>query len=160
MNWEAIEAVGQAVSALALVVVIVQLRMSAAESLRSIRESRWDDLRQARMQQAQSEWLNYVVAKATRTYGEPPPYEAELVRRGLTEGEACAFNAWMHSWWFSDTQNIAQIDKLTKGERATFDAIMRSQYRSGLRSHYVEMNRELLNSDAVRYIENLMGQSA
>jgi hypothetical protein len=153
-----IGAIGQAVSALALVVVIVQLRMSAVESLRSIRTSRWDDLRQGRMQQAQSEWLNGVVVKAMRAYGAQSPYEVELVRRGLTEEEACAFNAWMHSWWFSDTQNIELIDKLTNAERATFDAIIRGQFRSGFRSHYLEMNRDILNPDTVRYIENLMAQ--
>jgi hypothetical protein len=44
MIWEAIGAIGQAI-ALAMVVVIVQVRLNAAETLRSIRHARMDDER-------------------------------------------------------------------------------------------------------------------
>jgi hypothetical protein len=40
MNWDAIGAIGQAISALALAVVIVQLRYARADSRRAISEGR------------------------------------------------------------------------------------------------------------------------
>jgi hypothetical protein len=58
MNWDAIGAIGRAISALALVVVIVQVRLSAAETLRFIRQSRMDDERRTLSENAQSEWLS------------------------------------------------------------------------------------------------------
>jgi hypothetical protein len=158
MNWEAIGAIGQAISALALVVVIVQVRLSTAETLRSIRQDRADDLRRTLASHAESEWLNRVVAKGLQAYGVGVPFHAELVQRGLTPEEASAFDAWTMSWWLSDAQYIAHIDKLTKGERASFDAMMRVQYTVGMRSKFLEINRQVLNPDAVRYIDNLLAQ--
>ena len=57
MNWDAIGAIGQAVSALALVIVIVQVRHPRAEARRSVRHSRLDAARQLVTQLVESEQL-------------------------------------------------------------------------------------------------------
>jgi hypothetical protein len=158
VNWEAIGAIGQAVSASALVVVIVQVRLSSAEALRSLRETRIADHRRGLMDHAQSEWLSRVVWKGHQAYGLELPYQVELMKRGLAPEEALAFGAWMQSWWVFDSQQIAHIGQLSKGERAAFDATMRAMYQSKWKSDFFEMNRSLLSPDAVRYIDYLLGQ--
>jgi len=97
MDWEAVGAVGQAISALALVVVIVQVRLSTAETLRSIRQGRIDDERRTLSENARSEWLSGVVIKGMTAWGGQPPSEVmELTRDGgLTHEEAWAFGQWM-----------------------------------------------------------------
>ena len=157
MNWDAIGAIGQAVSALALIVVIVQVRLSTSETLRSIRADHSDDLRRTLMDQAHSEFLCRVLAKGSRAYDDQMlPFAKELIERGLAPEEASAFDAWCHSWFIADTQHITHIDKLTKAERQKFDFILRQAHRSGARARYLELNREMMNADAVRYIDNLL----
>jgi hypothetical protein len=158
VNWEAIGAIGQAISALALVIVIVQVRLSTAETLRSIRQDRTADERRTLSENAQSEWLSRVVVKGMKAYEGRVPNVSELVERGLTEEEAWAFGTYMYSWWLFDTQNIAHIDKLSKGERVRFDALMRIQYQGEAKRRFFEQARPILNPDAVRYIDNLLGQ--
>jgi hypothetical protein len=112
------------------------------------------------MDQAQSEFLNRILVKGFRAFGEEmrPPFHKELVERGLTAEEAAAFDAWLHSWFIADTQHITQIDKLTTAEHHTFDFILRVGHQDGASARYLEANREVLNPEAVRYIDNLLAQ--
>ena len=159
MNWEAIGAIGEAISALAFIGVIVQVRLSTSETLRSIREDRSVDARRTLMDTAQSEWLNRVVAKGFAAFNDQKlPFVKELIDRGLAPEEAGAFDSWCHSWFIADTENILQIDKLAPAERRRIDYILREGHRSGARRQYLEMTREALNADAVRYIDNLLAQ--
>ena len=159
MNWDAVGAIGQAISALALVVVIVQVRLSTTETLRSIRQSRTDDERRTQSDDARSEWLCHVLAKGMKAYGIQLPYQVELMERGLTAEEAVSFNNYLSSWWLSDQQNITHIDMLSKEDRAAFDARMLAMYRSSeVRSRFLEFNRPILNPQAVRYIDDLLAQ--
>ena len=160
MNWDAIGAVGQAISALALVVVIVQVRLNAAETLRSIRQDRRDDERRSLLENAQSPWLASVITKVDKAFDRVvPPAFAELMERGLTAEEVSTFITYVHSWWLFDEQQIEHIDKLTSGERARFDAVMRIQYQTiGWKRWFLEQGRSMLNADAVRYIDNLLAQ--
>ena len=159
MNWDAIGAIGEAVSALALVVVFVQIRLSTAETLRSVRQNRTNDEQWMLSEHAQSEWVNRVVAKGMKAYGVELPFIAELMERGLTADEAWSFLTWTQTFWLSDQQNITHIDMLSKAGRAAFDARMRALYQANspyLR--FLEMHRPILNQDAVRYIDNLLAQ--
>jgi hypothetical protein len=159
MNWDAIGAIGQALSALALVVVIVQVRLSTAETLRSIRQNRTNDEQQTISDQAQSEWLCHVLAKGMDAYGVQLPFIAELMDKGLTHPEAWAFVHWAQSWWLSDQQNITHVDMLSKAERAAFDSRLRAMYQANSpRLRFLEMTRPILNQEAVRYVDTLLAQ--
>jgi hypothetical protein len=159
VNWDAIGAIGQAISALALVVVIVQVRLTTAETLRSIRQNRKEDERRTLSENAQSEWLCRVITKGAIAFDTHVPQQDNLMERGFTAEEALAFGFWMHSWWLFDEQQIEHIDKLTTAERARFDALMRAQYQGdGAKRWFLEQSRPILNVDAVRYIDSLLAQ--
>jgi len=64
MNWEAIGAIGQAVSALALIVVIVQVRHARAETRRSMSQGRAAAVRELCMHRSGNEHLNTANRKA------------------------------------------------------------------------------------------------
>jgi hypothetical protein len=77
------------VSALALVIVIVQECMSTSETLRSIRADHSDDLRRTLMDHAHSEFLSRVLAKWFRAYDDQMlPFAKELIERRLAPEEA------------------------------------------------------------------------
>ena len=159
MNWDAIGAIGQAISALALVVVIVQVRLSTAETLRSVRQTRTDGEHRMLMDTAESQWLNHVIAKAMKAYDVQIPFVAELTESGFTAEEAFSFFTWANSVWLSDQQNITHIDMLSEGERVAFDLRMRVQYQpNSPRRRWFEFSRPTLNQDAVRYLDNLLAQ--
>jgi hypothetical protein len=71
-----------------------------------------------------------------------------------------AFDAWCHSWSIADTQHMTRIDKLSKAERHIVDYILRAAHLGGARARFLETNREVLNPDAIRYIDNLLAHRA
>jgi len=57
-----------------------------------------------------------------------------------------------------DTQIIAHIDQLSKGERSRFDALMRRKYEEPGYRRFLELARASLNPETVRYIDDLLAQ--
>ena len=163
MNWEEVGAIGQVLGSIAVFVTLIylaiQVRHSRAETLRSIRQSRSDAVREMQFQTAQSEWLNRVLIKASRAYGEgESPFIDELVRRGLPVEEARAVESHNMSWWMFNSQQIAHLDELSGSERAEFNNLLRHFHGMNVFSRYFDLNKHLLNPDAVRYVDNLLAQ--
>ena len=91
MNWEAIGAIGQAVSALALIVVIVQVRHARAETRRSMSQGRAAAVRELCMHRSGNEHLNTANRKAfVALGGQDRPFAKRMVDAGLTNEEMSA----------------------------------------------------------------------
>ena len=162
MNWDAIAAMGQAVSALALIVVIVQIRHARSESRRAISRGRTEAVREIN-----SAYLDESVAriwtKAMNELGAPiPPLSAALMERAnLTRDEAWIVVALARTYWSYVVQNIASIHELSASERNEFDQTIRFNYgASGGPSHmfYEIYIKPRAHPDAVRYVENVLAQ--
>ena len=162
MNWDAIGAIGQALSALALIIVIVQVRHARAETRRSISHGRSAAVRELAMHRSDNELLNTANLKANLALGgEPQALLKQLSDAGLTNEEvgAVVWDQW--SFWHYRQPTVLQIDELTAGERAEFNMGIRGaygNYRVG-RLWYSE-TKATLNPDVVRYIDNLLAQPA
>src|SRR5215831_2962649 len=100
MNWDAIAALGQAVSALALVLVFAQIRHARAEMRRSVRRERFDAARQMFVTTATDQPLASALARLWTQSGSPPiPFQEFATGHGLTDGEARQVNSFMHAVW-------------------------------------------------------------
>src|SRR5262245_44500433 len=72
MNWDAIAALGQAVSGLALVLVFAQIRHAREEMRRSVRQGRFDASRQLFVTTATNQPLASALARLWTQSGSPP----------------------------------------------------------------------------------------
>ena len=162
MNWDAVAAVGQTVSALALIFVIVQVRHARLEVRRSMSKTRAEGARELLMSKAISTELCGLSVKVVSAIGRGSgPVVGELVSRaGLTETEALRLYFEQEAWWQYRAQIIQYIDELAEGERVAFDVSIRQSY-DGARfvdSLWYASRKDMLNPDAVRYIDNLLAQ--
>src|SRR5690349_5323343 len=82
MNWDAIAAVGQSLSALALVAVFIQVRQARHEMHRSILESRQNVGRELDLFRAGNERLGKIRAKANAALLNAPH---PVIRRSWTQ---------------------------------------------------------------------------
>jgi len=163
MSWDAIAAIGQAVSALALVIVIVQFRHARSEVRRSISQTRAEGARELMMVGANSPDLCNLLTKlpttaATQSAGTDG---GEMVATaGLTVPEAYRVSFFQMAWWQYRAQVIQYIDDLSEGERFGFDNSVRQSYDgSRIASALWYANQKAtLNPDAVRYVDDLLAQ--
>ena len=170
MNWDAIGAMGQAVSALALIIVIVQVRHARSEVRRSISQTRAEGGRELLMSKANSADLCNLIAKVRTAVGRKPSsggatdFLGELVvTAGLTEAEALRLMFDQEAWWQYRAQTILYIRDLSEGERFAFDESIRISYSPDGRfigARWYENRKSALNPDAVRYVENLLAQTS
>ena len=110
MNWEAIGAIGQAVSALALVMVIMQLRHARDEMQRTVRRARVDSSRDLFVATATHPELASALQRLTVSSGGPQwsfvSYAEDL---GLMEAEARQVNSFQHALWRNFEASITWI---------------------------------------------------
>jgi len=160
MNWDAIAAVGQAISALALVFVLVQLRHARQEVRRSISQKRTDVVRELWMLRADNPQLSGLILRADTALGTQSPLAVELAAKAsITLDEASQVIAHQFSWWLYHTQVIPFVKELRPGERAAIDAGLRRQYRISQSGQlWFQAMRNNLDADAVRYVDNLLAQ--
>jgi len=163
MNWDAIGAIGQTVSALALVFVLVQVRHAREEVRRSVIQSRLDTLQQRATQFVDNERLNALHVRATTVLGgsTPSPFITALVERtGMTREEASTLLWHEAAWWLGRVQVIAQVEHMPPDERIEFDDATRRYYQSSPLASlwYADTKAMLPNRAAVRYVDNLLAQ--
>src|SRR5512147_1385410 len=101
MNWDAIGAIGQAVSAFALIIVIVQVRHARSESRRALSQGRGEAVRELMRTRVTDPKLNGLYGKANVAFGgKPPPFLAVLIERGgMTLEEAASLNWDLFAWF-------------------------------------------------------------
>ena len=160
MNWDAIGAIGQAVSALALVIVIVQVRHARREVQRSVTQSRGEAARELILNRVNNQWLNGLNVKANSSLGPARSQFAETLmeRCGLTYEEGIALGWEQQAWWMYRAQVVTYVDELTVAERTSFDASVRGFHELPVTRFWYESTKATLNPDAVRYIDNLLAQ--
>jgi hypothetical protein len=162
MNWDAIGAIGEAFGAIALFLVLVQVRHAREEVRRSVSQSRLDALQQRATQFVDKEHLNALNMRAiTALGGGSTPFINQLVERiGMTGEEASTLSWHEAAWWLGRVQVIAQVEHMPPDERVEFDNATRWYYRHNPLSSlwYTETKATLPNRVAVRYVDNLPAQ--
>lgn len=160
MNWDAMAAIGQAVSALALVFVLVQLRHARQEVRRSVSQARADAGRELWMLRADNPQLSGLILRAETTpSGHASLMEELATEANITLEEASQVFSHHFAWWLYQSQVIRFARELQEGERAQFDWSLRRYY--GI-SHsgqiWFRAMRNILDPEAVRYVDNLLAQ--
>jgi hypothetical protein len=159
MNWEAIGAIGQAVSALALVIVIVQVRHARSEMQRSLVQGRSAAMRELFSSRANNTGLlrSRFVAH-TEMKGPESGFVAALTQRtSLTSEEAYGLSTEEFAWWTYRLGVIAYVEQLPRRERAEFERGLRFQFgASPITRLWYQTTKGNLDPDAVRYIDNLL----
>src|SRR5262245_17692248 len=111
MNWDAVAAMGQAVSAFALVFVLVQVRHAREEMQLSARLTRLQGAREWQMMVATSPDLSSL---AYRMYskefrGEPSSFVKYASEAGLTPAETMRFASVTFANWFVIEAGIESV---------------------------------------------------
>jgi hypothetical protein len=162
MNWDAIGAIGEAFGAIALFLVLVQVRHARGEVRRSVTESRLDAALQRVTQYVDNERLNALNVRAIDALGGAgtPPFVDTLVQKaGMTRQEAFTLMWNEAAWWLYRVQVIAQIEHMPLEERTEFDDLIRENYRDNpVARLWWEGKATVPNRAAVRYVDNLLAQ--
>jgi hypothetical protein len=163
MDWNAIGAIGEAFGAIALFLVLAQVRHARDEVRRSVSQGRLEAASQIAEQYIANERLNTLQNQALSALGVPPdPFSTMLMERaGMTREEAATLTWSQQVWWIFRARMIAQIDRLPPQERVEFDDATRSLYRDQpLFSLWYQSAKDTLpNKSAVRYVEGLLAQA-
>jgi hypothetical protein len=162
MNWDAIGAIGQAVSALALLFVLVQLRHAREEMRRSVSRARADVGRELWMIRADNPQLSGLLTRTeVALSGQHSSFMAELaVKANITSDEASQLFSHQYAWWIYQAQVIPFAKDLRAGERVQFNNGIRAMYKNlHLGRLWYQIHKSILDPDAVRYVDNLLMQS-
>lgn len=171
MSWEAVGAIGQMLGSIAVFITLgylaVQVRHSRQETRRSINQIRAEGWCQIQLNRANNERFigPFVRANAALTGGSSGhPFVVAMSDRlgsAIAPEETWVLYFDQYAAWLHQTQSIPHVDALTPGERAAFDAGMRSMYtRHPLGRFWYETVKSELNPDAVRYVDNLLAQAS
>ena len=132
MSWEAVGAIGQAVSALALVIVIVQFRHTRSESRRALNHARAEALREQFIQDTDERVLRIALkadAALRVDVRDRVKFVSALIERaGLTLEEAYVKYTRQLSSWTLRQQNIPNVHDLPAAERRNFDRGIQMTY--------------------------------
>jgi hypothetical protein len=161
MNWDAIAAIGQLVSAFALFLVMFQVRHARNEMRRSASQARKDSSRTLWLAAAQPD-LASVVSKAQAATGQKAsPAVQYLMDLGLTSAEARQLYANFMANWQNIEMSFESRAHLSVGARDEWRSTIQSNYGiSILGSKLYETVKSRLNRDAVRYVDEVLAQSS
>jgi len=160
MNWDAVGAIAQGVSALALVFLFVQIGHARAEARRALSQGRAEAVRDLVMWSS-DERINRIVVKAnTALNPSPDPLVRVLIdRTGLTLEEALVVFYWQLAWWNHTVQGISSVNELPAMERVQFDYGVMARLRSGVGRLFYEQVRGLSHPDAIQYVDRVLARS-
>jgi hypothetical protein len=136
MNWEAIGAVGELLSAVAVLVTLiylaVQVKNARVEMQQSILQYRDQGLQNLMLEGNRNSTLTSAYVKASKMYGAPPVVEAVLDASDLTPEEAHAYSQYQIAWWFYRAETVRNISELSESQRDDFDSNIFFSYSRGL----------------------------
>ena len=162
MNWDAIGAIGQAVSAMALVFVIVQVRHARDEMRRTTVLTRLHSSREVYMTQATNEGLASLLIRARDATGSAqlpaaPQYFAGL---GFSREESVRLSSYHWALWLNFQAAVETSQHLSPGVMCEAENIAINNYgKNSTSAKWFELTKPILNPDAVRYVENLLARS-
>jgi hypothetical protein len=136
VNWEAIGAIGELLSAVAVLVTLiylaVQVRNARTEMQHSVLQYRDQTVQTLMLEQVRNPLLLSAYAKAAVTYGSNELTSAVGEAVGLTQEEAQAYSIYYISWWFYRAETIRNIEELSPSQREDFDSNILNNYSNGL----------------------------
>jgi len=160
MNWDAVSAIGQSVSALALVLVLVQVRQARDQVRLSSRDARRDRLRENWLGQAVHIELASALMRLTATENAVEPYVDYAKSVGLTDVEARQVYAYWWASWQSMQGSIESVAHLSPGQRQELDrSIVRNFTPGRVWGKWYELTKQRLDPDAVHYIDDVLAKS-
>ena len=170
MNWEEVSAIGQMLGTVAVFITLgylaVQLRHSRAEVRRSITQTRAASNREMAMYRASNERVLENFGRATEEMGGGiPEFVVQLKERTtLTRVEAVRLFWLEYAVWLHREQTVSVVSELSEGERTHFENSFRTAYGRNAspvsRLWSDTAKATMLNPVTVRYIDNLLAQSA
>jgi hypothetical protein len=160
MNWDAVAAIGQVVSAFALFLVLFQVRHARDEMRRSASQARKDGSRTLWLAAAQPD-LASVWSKAQAATGQKPSPAAQyLTGLGLTHAETRQVLANFMAIWQNIEMSVESRAHLSAGAREELRSSIQGNYGpfSILGSKLYELVKPRLNRDAARYVDEVLAQ--
>ena len=161
MDWNAIGAIGQAVSAVALLFVVLQVRHARVEMTRATRAARTDTLLGILQSQVSDASRTELLLRARQALGgSPGPFQSLLMERaGLTEAEAHRIQMHYTIWHqYYAEKVISYSSELSSADLFQANVGIRAHFGSSVGSLWFETMKPSLNPDSVRYIDNLLAQ--
>jgi hypothetical protein len=159
MSWDAIGAVGQAVSALPLVLVLIQLRHAREEMQRTAGRARLEGTRDMFALQATHPDLASLFVRAHKAAGgEPGPFAQYVIGLGLTDVEARQLGSNVMAIWQNVQVAIESAGRLSSGVRDELRGSIRANFggQSVIGSKWFELTKGRLNPNAVHYVEEVL----
>lgn len=158
MTWQAVGAIGQAVSAFILVLALVQIRHARSETRRALSQGRAEALRDL-FAFGSEERIARLTAQADRALGAAPaPLEEALMREAkMTREDALMYVGFQAAFWNYQLQVLSNIDLLSAFERDAFEFGIRMRYRQSSPGRlFYEAIKPHAHPDVTRYIDNLL----
>ena len=158
MSWDAIAAIGQAVSALALVIVLVQIRNAREEAQRSVGQARLFGSRDLFLVTATHPELASALTRLRDASGSAPvAFEDFATSLGLSNVEARQVSAFQSALWQNFQASIESAGRLTPGVRAELHNRLRYNYQQNRAfAKWWEISKPSLNPNAVRYVDAVL----
>ena len=166
MNWEEVGAIGQVLGSIAVFVTLIylsiQTRHARSEARRAVSQSNIDGTLQLLMTAATDVQLSSALVKADLAAdAQPRAFVATLMKQGLSQEEAARVDTYYWAQWALRSQRIRYVSEFSEDSRMDFDVRMRRTYGStGSEQLWYRESKDLLNPDAVRYIDNLLAPPA
>lgn len=143
MNWDAIGAIGELLSAVAVLVTLlylaVQIRNARKEMQQSVLQYRDQAVQTLMLEQVRSPILASAFAKAADTFGANQITSAIRDAADLTQEQAQAFVSYYIAWWFYRAETIRNIGELTPSQLEDFDLNIFNNYSRGLGKIWFEI---------------------
>lgn len=161
MNWNAVGAIGQAVSALALILVFVQVRDAREEMEIAANRARLEGTRDMFLAQATNAELGDVWSRAQVAGGTPPgPFLQYLKGLGLSDVDAYRVSAYQMATWQHIQITIMTRHRLSPGVKAEFENRVWGMFHNSIGGQWYELAKSRLNPDAVSYVDTVLARSA
>ena len=160
MNWDAVGAVGEVFSALALFFVLVQVRHARADTRRSVLDSMANSTISVQMMSSDARVLSATIKAHGGLGGERPPFVAALMEQaGLTEEEARLVLAQQTAQWQALAQATRNVDALWPDDRIGIETNLRLLYaRSPVGRLWFQYAKATMNPGVYRYMNVVLAE--
>jgi hypothetical protein len=160
MNWEAIGALGEALSAVGLFFVLIQVRHARADMRRTVLDSFTNSLMSTVAISTEARVLSAIMKAHAGLGGQRPAFVAALMdQAGLTEDEARLVSLQQGAQWQAFAQAARNSDTLRPADRVAIETNMRQQYaNSPVGSLWFQSAKATMNPEILRYMDRVLAE--
>jgi hypothetical protein len=162
MNWDAIAAIGQGVSALALFGLLIQLSHARAEARRSVLDAMTNSIISVSTMSLDARYISASMKAHAALGGERHPFVSVLMdNAALTEEEATLILLREAANWHSMAQAIRNVDSLKPDDKAALDVNLRRNYAKSPVGRLWYQNAKggvVANPHVMRYVDSVLAQ--